>query len=438
MAQCILHIGMNKTGTTSIQQSLAGYSDDRFLYANLVDRANHSLPIYTLFAEHPGSHPMHRNRQRDSAFLQNYVKNVRKDLDASVAQAAGRTLIISGEGISNRLDMQGLGRLREYLQQHFEQIRVVGYVRPPAAYLTSVFQQYLFDECAASGLNLKKHHAGYRAKFEKFDEVFGAINTQLWKFEPKMFPAGCVVQDFCRKLDIPLEKARIVQSNESHSRQVVSMTYAYCSFREKCKLPQMKRAELRRVAEIVESPEFDKLRFSDEILHPVLEENREDIEWMEARLGQPLDEDLSLHRVSGIRNEAELLETDETLLQRLSTLLAHPAQAEPKQFGPESLAIFAGQIFEKYVRGRAAGPNGPRREPQLQREVDKLRRLLGERNAQMAGLQAAAAEQSRQVEELTRAVAERDDRIAALKAEAAEHLQQLEALRKNLAEPRQT
>ena len=53
MKRCIIHIGMHKTGSTSIQRSLQGYRDDRFQYARLGKTANHSLAMYSLFAADP-------------------------------------------------------------------------------------------------------------------------------------------------------------------------------------------------------------------------------------------------------------------------------------------------------------------------------------------------------------------------------------------------
>ena len=49
MDEVILHIGMHKTGSTSIQLSLNGYDDGETIYANL-ENINHAFPIYTIFS----------------------------------------------------------------------------------------------------------------------------------------------------------------------------------------------------------------------------------------------------------------------------------------------------------------------------------------------------------------------------------------------------
>ena len=50
MPKCILHIGMHKTGTTSIQLSLAELADENFYYARILGSPGHSLAICSIFA----------------------------------------------------------------------------------------------------------------------------------------------------------------------------------------------------------------------------------------------------------------------------------------------------------------------------------------------------------------------------------------------------
>src|SRR4051794_36624156 len=129
MNRCIIHIGMHKTGSTSIQRSLDGFEDDRFLYARLGGYGNHSLPIYSLFASNSERHHLHRTAGRSSEAVRAHNNSVRKDLDRSVAEACGRTLLISGEDIG-AVPKPDLPKLRNYFQKRFDHLTIVGYVRP--------------------------------------------------------------------------------------------------------------------------------------------------------------------------------------------------------------------------------------------------------------------------------------------------------------------
>ena len=107
-----------------------------------------------------------------------------------------------------------------------DHLNIVAYVRSPAAYLTSVFQQKVKGG-SLKNFKLEDRYRNYENSFSKFDVVFGRDNVQLWKFDPRTFPDGCVVRDFCLRLGIDLPVERIVRANESPSRQIVSMLYMY-------------------------------------------------------------------------------------------------------------------------------------------------------------------------------------------------------------------
>ena len=114
MSTCIIHVGMHKTGTTSIQQSLNGYSDDEFYYARLGQGANHSLPMFSLFSPAPEEYRIHRANGIRGKRLKDHIDLLRLDLERSITEANGRSMIISGEAIA-RLPKQALIELKKYL-----------------------------------------------------------------------------------------------------------------------------------------------------------------------------------------------------------------------------------------------------------------------------------------------------------------------------------
>ena len=140
MNSCIVHIGMHKTGSSSIQHSLRNFKDAQFVYAALGEDANHSLAIFTAFGTQPERHPLHRKADRGPIALRDYAERVRGVLERSISVAQGRTLIISGEDISV-LGEDELQRMRDFLEARFDSVTVVGYIRPPAGFMASSFQQ---------------------------------------------------------------------------------------------------------------------------------------------------------------------------------------------------------------------------------------------------------------------------------------------------------
>ncbi|OGA47271.1 MAG: hypothetical protein A3G24_09155 [Betaproteobacteria bacterium RIFCSPLOWO2_12_FULL_62_13] len=352
MKRCIIHIGMHKTGSTSIQESLRGFSDARFLYPELRSAANHSLAIYSLFATRGDRHHLHRASGRDAAAVRAYNRVIESDLEEAIRAAQGRTLLISGEDISV-LPKVDLLKLREYFQPHFDELVIVGYVRPPAGFLASGFQQRVKGGSVAR-FNVEQVYHNYKNRFVKFDDVFGRENVHLWKFDPKTFPGGCVVQDFCSRLDISFPAKRIVRLNESLSRQAVALLYAYRKLAPEHGFRAMKGAETHRLGAVLAEAGNDRFRFSPDVTRPILEKHRADIEWMEGRLGQSLYEDLGGHQPGDVRDESDLLDPDPDVVSKLLGLLGDAAPEGVRGATPEEVALLVHALREKQRYGGKA------------------------------------------------------------------------------------
>ena len=345
MTRCIIHIGMHKTGSTSIQRSLKAFSDERFLYPTLGGFANHSLAVYSAFSDHPEQYFVHSVMGRDTHAVQQIVDQVREDLERAVLEAIGRTLIISGEDIAS-LRCAELIKLREYLQDRFDEIVVVGYVRAQGEFMASAFQQRLRTNIAMT-LDLRRTYRSYRARFDNVDRVFGCENVSLWKFDPQVFPENCVVRDFCRRLGIDLPRDRIVRLNRSLSRQAVALLYTYRKLGEIYGSKNMNGAETNALGNLLAAVGDDKFRFSPNLLGPVLEENRADIEWMEARVGESLQEQLGEPRPGDVCSESDLLTPHPEVVSKLLQLIGDAAPQGVEGRTPQEVALLVHTLREQ-------------------------------------------------------------------------------------------
>lgn len=344
MGDCIVHIGMHKTGTTSIQESLNGYANDCFYYASLGETANHSLAIYSLFIPDPSRHHMHRLAKRDGEGVRAYIRDVGVDFERSISAARGRTLLISGEDIGV-MPPASINRLRDYLRARFSKVTIVGYVRPPGAFIASAFQQMLKAGNITS-FDIDRLYRPYEKTFAKFDEAFGRENVLLRRFRPEDFPERCVVRDFCALIGTTAPR-RIVRENESLSRQVVSLLYIHSVSRGKLGLDRLNGRESRRLAGLF-GPDGGKFRFAPSLVRPIVEAQRPDIEWMEARLGSSLVEDFSETRPGDVSSEKDLLEPTSDTRKALLRLLG---SAAPKGVRGETVEEIA-QLVQTLRSGR--------------------------------------------------------------------------------------
>ena len=362
MNKCIIHIGMHKTGSTSIQHSLASYSDDQFLYARLTNTPNHSLAMYSLFAADPQHHRLHRAAQRSGQKLTAYLERAEAGLQRAIKAAKGRTLVISGEGILG-LEPGEVAKMAERFRSQFDQVTVVGYVRPPAGFLSSAFQQRIRGGNAR--FDLARMYRNYRETFAKFDDAFGAGNVRLWKFDPAAFPGKDVVKDFCAKLDLPLLYRRIVRLNDSLSRQVIGALYTHNKFAAELGHNEARPAELQRLGHALAELGTDKFRLSPKIVRPILDQNKDDIRWMEQRLGASLDEPDAPHSDRDIAGEDDLLRPDPAVANKLRQMLGRHAPAGVTGKTPQEIATLVHALHHnakkrrRLLRWITGGRNSP-------------------------------------------------------------------------------
>jgi hypothetical protein len=346
MTRCIIHIGMHKTGSTSIQGSLDGFSDRRFYYARLGNTSNHTFAICGMFTEDPAAHLRRITQGRFEPFA--YKANMPGDLERSIRAARGRTLIVSGEGIGHLPQQLDLVRMRDYFRERVDEVTIVSYVRAPAGFITSALQQRLRSG-RPTRVEPARFYRSYRESFSRFDDVFGRENVRLWKFDPPNFPGGCVVRDFCGRLGIDLPPKRIVRRNDSLSREALGLLYNYFKLGQEYGSGDMKSREVYKLSAQLAPIGNGKLCVSPDLLRPILEQNRADIEWIEARLGQSLHEELGEHQPGDVRGEVDLLELRPEAVNALRALVGERAPAGVTGKTPQEAALLVHALRGKDV-----------------------------------------------------------------------------------------
>jgi hypothetical protein len=344
-AGCLLHIGMLKTGTSSIQESLAGFADDRFVwYPDHAGRKNHTAAVCEMLGITSPVQRQRNGRDASTRLEGGPDRDTQRTLDNTLEHLGQRKLIISGEAIPF-LSHAEIRELAEFLaQRQLGPVKAVAYIRPPASYITSVSRATKGG--GLTNLRVERLSVRYRERFEKFDEIFGRENILLWKFDPQTFPSGDVVQDFCSKLGIDFPTDRIVRVNESLSREAVALLYTYHRFGAELGSRTMIGGQRFQLIERLGNVGNTKFRFSPDLLRPFLQSNRADIEWMEERLGASLHEELGEHQPGDVREEDDLLRPDPKVASLLRERLGDAAPAGVKGETPEEIAILVHALRE--------------------------------------------------------------------------------------------
>lgn len=196
-ATFFIHIGLHKTGTTSIQATLfknrvrLRRCDINYLSIN----QNHSESLYPLFCANP--HLYHMNRAigvdtEEKAAERNAI--IDKALGDELEGNTCSRFVISGEDLI-RLTRTEIERFRQRLEPFATGFCIVVYVRDPYAFVNSAFQQRLRAGATYAQLLANPPRPGYR-RIRKFIEAFGRQNVDIRIFEQARFVDGDLIADF--------------------------------------------------------------------------------------------------------------------------------------------------------------------------------------------------------------------------------------------------
>src|SRR5690554_2421947 len=285
MSHLVIHIGMPKTGSSSIQETLfAKGGHGKFSYADL-GVVNHGGVITSYFSSDPFAWHGHTAVGRTRGQVCVFNECVGESLEAMKSRSDNQ--IISGEDIYEHMDEHALTRMRDFFSDAFERIEIIGYVRPPISFMASAFIQYVKNH-SQTRLDPDKLWPRYRAKLEKFDRVFGPERVTLRSFVPGRLIEGDVVQDFCQLLGEPLPQSQIRRVNESFSLEAAASMFTYHRIGPCYETYPSQPVDNNRLTEMLSSFGSQKLRFADSLVDPIIKKNLSDLDWIEARLGEPL------------------------------------------------------------------------------------------------------------------------------------------------------
>ena len=294
-----LHIGVPKTGTTSIQESFFT-SDDalkRHDVAYFKYSSNHGAAIIWLFAEKGKKNYHVTLKQRLS---ERELEAKRQEVDESLRAfltGTAKTKIISGEIISE-LSESEVEQLRQYIQGIVPcEIKIIVYVRNYYDFLDSRVQ-----ERVKNATTLDKIEAGlsegreavlpkYQFRIEKFIKLFGRENVIIRVFDSEVFKGRDVVADFCDAIDKPelFDDLTKIRANNSVSDETVRILSKYNEFFPLRKNKTFNPERTEKIRAYFNSSKGTKFRVTDRKVLAAYEELiAEDKEFIRECLGEEL------------------------------------------------------------------------------------------------------------------------------------------------------
>lgn len=300
MRTCYLHLGMPKTGSSSIQAAFDGYDRDGLTYAKLQHK-NHGLDLAVTFSKAPHMLREFRWQEVHSDEVDVRVRRMRNRVEE--ACAGSNSVIFSGEAVNDKLKPDEFAGLVEKMRSCFDKVVAIAYVRPLASLVSSDIQQRI----RLGHARFKLPPPNYRQRLQPVIDSIGRENTILVRFDRADLVGGDIVTDFSHRLGLKEAPKSDVTANESLSAEAIGALYAFNRFTGPLLSLKM-RTNMRQKMELALKGIGDtKFGLAPELIEKHLEEHREDVAWIEDVCGFDLKGRIT-PVPQPIRNQQQLLE----------------------------------------------------------------------------------------------------------------------------------
>lgn len=227
----VLHIGMEKTATTSIQKTLASHrtelASEGILYPKF--KTNSNVEVYN-YAKGISNLDELRvlNGIRNIKDLTLFRKSFEEDL-ARQLEFDAKTMVLSNENLSSRLsDVNELRRLKDYLTTYSSEVVVVVYVRNLysfilSSYSTAIKQGQTDDICDFIGGEKLKYRYQYEKILNLWRGVFGQKNVFVKNYDDICMNEG-MIKNFFSFIGSSIEITQVEPTRQNKSLDNVTLT----------------------------------------------------------------------------------------------------------------------------------------------------------------------------------------------------------------------
>lgn len=296
----ILHAGLPKTATTSIQnavfsQRAALMKQHGILYPGA--EPNHTNALCTAFMEDPRKHISHKVAGRtDLKALLSHAQDIRGTLEQEITAAAPETVLFSAEGMSN-LNATELGKFRDWVATFAQTLEVFYILRNPLNYVVSVTQQHLKGGEVLEDMYEALPLPNFKGRLSAAITAFGKDHVSVHIFEDMCTQEDGIVGAFLDRIGLLKNKADAKNTarqnilatqkrdNESLSHEAAMVLSSLNRQRPAFIEGQLGPRRAMNELGAIEMIRGDKFRLPPEIVTRVLDQSRDDITWVRETLG---------------------------------------------------------------------------------------------------------------------------------------------------------
>jgi len=222
----ILHFGLDKTGSTAIQDVCDQARAELAARCSIVyPPGSWHAQLGSYLASSPTEYVLNieKGRTDEAAIRAADTLYVQEQMAWIRAQPRARSLLLSYEGFVG-LPQSDLSAMRAYCETFAERVRVLLYVRPPLSYAVSAMSQRVKMGRPAWAPEVERPVYLFKERFHRMVQAFGRDAIEVRLFTRQALTEGDVVVDFFHALGVDLPQARALSqlqrsANESLSAQ---------------------------------------------------------------------------------------------------------------------------------------------------------------------------------------------------------------------------
>lgn len=232
--KAFLHIGTEKTGTTTIQNFLAENRQTLlrhgYLYPDCPGKTNH-FKLVVFASESTRFMNLHKLLRLDTIekvtrFKTKFPQRLEQELTLSNCEK----VIFSSEHCSSRLtNEEDIERLKNLLDKFFDDIEIIIYLRRQDKFLASTYSTAIragstepFKIPSKETIEIRYNYYNILNKFAK---VFGKQKIKVRIFEPSKMIEGNLLKDFMNTVESEIDDSYSFISNLNTSLDVYSLEY---------------------------------------------------------------------------------------------------------------------------------------------------------------------------------------------------------------------
>lgn len=282
--KAIVHIGMHKTGTSSIQASFTRKRPAGFAYYSHIG-TNLNVWSRHMFEEPEVRRLLPKLANATEADLDAIRQDEMAKTDAFLEGCTEDAVILSAERFT-LMSAPAVQAFADWAQSRFSSIEVYAYVRDPLGFCRSALQQRA--KAIAPKMEFHVDYPTYQERFEKFETSFGADHVHYRLFRRNDLIGNNVVVDFADWLGSEYAAEDIVSENESMSIEALAFI-VLLNQGDRMGFQTLNRSQgMNEVVADIMSFGKGKWHYSKAVQDKIISDIAEDCAWMESRVGEPL------------------------------------------------------------------------------------------------------------------------------------------------------